>query len=92
MSSRAFKRSRRADWFAQNGPCARCGSRDNLELDHIARANKVSHRIFDLGDERREAELTKCQVLCHRCHVTKTNGEMRLKRFFPMQERMAKIR
>jgi hypothetical protein len=43
-----------------------------LELDHVDPALKVSHRVWSWARERREAELAKCQVLCHDCHVAKT--------------------
>lgn len=63
---------RRADWLAKNGPCVRCGSWDDLEVDHKDRTKKVSHNVWSWSAVRREAELAKCQVLCHPCHVDKT--------------------
>lgn len=65
---------RRTDWFSENGPCS-CGSWADLELDHIDPATKVAHEIWTWGDVRREAELAKCQVLCHDCHSAKSSGE-----------------
>jgi hypothetical protein len=46
-----------------------------LELDHKDHRQKVSHTIWSWSMERRDAELAKCQVLCHDCHLDKTNKE-----------------
>lgn len=59
-------------WLAKHGPCQNCGSSVALEVDHIDPSQKLSHRIWAWSDERREAELAKCQVLCRRCHKDKT--------------------
>ena len=72
---RRVRRRRRA-WFAANGPCANCGSAKRLEVDHIDPAVKLTHRIWAWSDARREAELTKCQVLCHDCHKAKTTSQL----------------
>ncbi len=63
---------RRSEWFADKR-CTLCGSTEDLEIDHIDRATKVSHRIWSWAAERRDAELEKCQVLCHPCHIIKTD-------------------
>jgi 5-methylcytosine-specific restriction endonuclease McrA len=68
-------RQRRTDWLAKNGPCRKCGSSDRLEVDHINPADKVSHAVWTWSDERRAAELAKCQVLCKPCHLRKTVAE-----------------
>lgn len=65
-------RRRREEWFAANGPCVDCGTWDNLQIDHIDPATKVSHNIWSWSAERRAAELAKCAVRCHPCHVVKT--------------------
>lgn len=62
----------RNEWLEANGPCVRCGSRDNLEIDHVDPWLKVSHRIWSWSKERRDVELAKCQVLCRACHKKKT--------------------
>jgi hypothetical protein len=66
--------ARRAAFFAGK-VCAKCGNSENLELDHIDPAVKVSAAIWSWSDERRAIELAKCQVLCHDCHLKKTKGE-----------------
>lgn len=74
---REWYQARRQAWFAENGPCKRCGSWENLELDHIDPSTKSHHRIWSWAKDRREAELAKCQVLCRKCHVRKSieNGD-----------------
>lgn len=73
---REWRAQRRADWFADKA-CAVCGSTDRLELDHIDPSQKVSSALWSWAEERRLAELAKCQVLCHDHHVEKTrvNGD-----------------
>lgn len=65
-------RKRREDWFIENGPCTKCGSSEQLELDHVDPSKKVSHAIWSWAKARRLAELEKCQALCHTCHAAKT--------------------
>lgn len=77
-SKRLWRLRQRAAWFADK-VCAHCGSREELELDHIDPALKVSHKIFGWAPARRDAELAKCQPLCHRCHKVKTKAQRRLK-------------
>lgn len=67
---------RRDTWFAENGPCVKCGSSIDLELDHIDPTLKINHNVWSWADERRLAELAKCQVLCHLCHKAKSDREL----------------
>ncbi len=71
---REWYAKRRADWF-KGKVCAKCGSIDELELDHIDRAQKVSHKIWSWSLARREAELAKCQPLCRNCHYKKSDED-----------------
>ena len=71
--AREWVRARREAWFADKA-CVRCGSKDELELDHIDPALKVSHSIWSWSKSRFLAEVAKCQPLCHRCHLEKTFG------------------
>lgn len=74
-----WMKRRRQEWLDTNGPCAHCGSADDLRVDHVDASQKVSHRIWSWAKERREIELAKCQVLCNDCHQKKTTecGENR---------------
>lgn len=65
---REWIRRRREAWFAENGPCARCGSEEDLLLHHRDPTKKVSHRIWSWSEKRRLEELAKCVVLCRKCH------------------------
>lgn len=67
---------RRDAWFADK-KCAWCGSTNNLQLDHIDPKSKVGHRVWYWSEERREAELAKCQPLCETCHIEKSREEQR---------------
>lgn len=78
---RTYKREwiakRRAAWIKENGPCRKCGSLSSLEVDHIDPIQKRFHvrEIWSRCEEFREAELSKCQVLCKGCHWEKTQAE-----------------
>ena len=74
-NDRKWLQNRREKWFKENGPCKNCGSWENLELDHIDPAQKVSHKIWSWSDKRRLEELAKCQVLCYDCHKEKTRKD-----------------
>ncbi len=74
---REWMRKRREQWFAENGPCAKCGGSERLEIDHRDRADKVDHKVWSWTEEKRNAELKKCQVLCHECHRVKSRSEQR---------------
>lgn len=75
---RAYIRARytriRTEWIEANGPCS-CGSDVDLEVDHKDPATKVTNAVWAWGKVKREAELAKCQVLCHECHLNKTSVE-----------------
>ena len=62
---------RRSDWFADKF-CVRCGSVEDLRLDHIDPSTKISHNIWSWSQGRRDVEIAKCQVLCYSHHVQKT--------------------
>ncbi len=62
----------RSEWFEKNGPCVKCGSWKQLELDHIDPSKKKAHTIWSWSPAKREEEAKKCQVLCNNCHKKKT--------------------
>jgi len=57
------------------GRCCRCGSRDDLEFDHIDRNTKTVEitKITTYSREVILMELAKCQLLCAECHKVKTS-------------------
>lgn len=67
---------RRADFFVDKF-CLWCGSTEKLELDHIDPSTKIANAIWSWSEPRRLAEISKCQILCHNCHLKKTilNGD-----------------
>lgn len=71
---RRYLRERREAWITEHGPCAACGSAVRLEIDHIDSASKEINvsQIWSYSQQRRDAELAKCQVLCFSCHRAKT--------------------
>lgn len=60
------------------GKCAKCGSTEHLEFDHIDPENK-SFNISKLLNHSKNAvdeELSKCQLLCHDCHLQKSKVDI----------------
>ena len=70
---------KRDAWLQENGPCIRCGSWDDLQIDHIDPATKdrslARTNLWNISKKRREVELAKCQVLCKACHQKKSGME-----------------
>ena len=82
-----YMRNYMKDWYNRRhaeaitklgGRCAKCGSTRRLEIDHKDPAT-VDRRMrggrggmWTASEERFQAELAKCQLLCHDCHVAKT--------------------
>jgi hypothetical protein len=79
-AQREWLQRRRRAWLEANGPCVKCGSWDDLEVDHIDPRAKVEHRVWSWAEARRLAELAKCQVLCRPCHWAKcfTDGSVQV--------------
>jgi 5-methylcytosine-specific restriction endonuclease McrA len=73
---RKWMLQRRRD-FQKGRCCVQCGSTRQLEVDHIDPSTKVTHRVWAWSKKKREAELAKCQVLCKKCHATKSGNERR---------------
>lgn len=77
--NRQWRTKRRQGWIDENGPCQKCGSTENLEVDHIDRKTKRISPTYlwslSLTNPVRIEELLKCQVLCESCHQTKTTTE-----------------
>lgn len=56
------------------GECVGCGSKKNLELDHIDKTKKSFEvsRMLSVSLEKFWKEVEKCQVLCGDCHEDKS--------------------
>jgi len=59
------------------GKCVKCGSTQDLQLDHINPETKkfVISQVWSANEEKFRAELSKCQPLCVTCHKAKTKIE-----------------
>lgn len=69
---------RRLEWVeVKGGRCVQCGATDNLEFDHIDAATKSAtiSKLWSMNDEIIEAELEKCQLLCHDHHMEKSKRD-----------------
>ena len=66
-------------WIVQRlgGKCARCGSIENLQVDHIDPRSKKFEVKSRLSYKRIKLieEVDKCQLLCEPCHKDKTYNE-----------------
>lgn len=69
---RTYLARRRNKWIQENGPCKKCGSTEQLVVDHKDAGSKVTHNVWSWSEARRAEELAKCQVLCTSCHKKKT--------------------
>ena len=67
---------RRREWLEENGPCSSEETKDLVD-EHVDPATKSVpiSRIWSWSKSRREAELSKCQVLCVPCHDRKSTEE-----------------
>jgi len=56
------------------GKCAICGSTENLEFDHIDSSSKEIKigECMSYDINLIQKELSKCQLLCKKCHIEKT--------------------
>lgn len=59
------------------GKCARCGSTESLEVDHIDKTQKTREVSRHLSMKHNRDEFDKCQLLCVTCHRAKTGSENR---------------
>ena len=60
------------------GKCSRCGSKDDLQIDHIDRRTKTLDlgKLWNVSKVRFDAEIEKCQLLCAECHSKKTIADL----------------
>lgn len=74
---RRYKRRREEAIDRLGKTCAECGTTEDLEFDHIEPHLKevTIARASSFSEKRWQEELSKCQLLCHDCHVTKHASE-----------------
>jgi hypothetical protein len=63
--------------FFRGKCCVDCSSRRRLELDHVDPSTKISHNVWSWSETRRRAEIEKCVIRCHDCHVERHAREAR---------------
>lgn len=60
--------------------CVNCGSKDQLEIDHVEREGRPSgkkfSRFWNMSMDKFLEELDKCQPLCHDCHLLKSRDDL----------------
>jgi hypothetical protein len=72
---RAYRATKREESKASlGGKCVLCGTDVQLEFDHIDRTTKVDGiaNLLTNSKETLDAELAKCQLLCHEHHREKS--------------------
>jgi 5-methylcytosine-specific restriction endonuclease McrA len=78
-----YQANRAAGVAALGGKCAKCGTTDALEVDHVNPATKTrqTYTLWFLSPDNPDfiAELAKCQLLCTDCHREKTGQENRVR-------------
>lgn len=72
------RRQRLLDYLG--GKCAKCGSRERLEFDHINPELKTVNISHNVTFAAMQVELDKCQLLCNNCHRQKSKEEAKLRR------------
>lgn len=67
LNDLAKRQERRQLWLCENGPC-KCGSWLELEVHHKDPTTKISHNVWSWKVEKLMNELSKCEVMCDKCH------------------------
>lgn len=98
MATKEEQREYQKRWMAERRQaylkgkyCVRCGSIDNLHVHHKDRALKVHHCVWSWSEERRSAELSKCEILCRDCHIQHHREDGAFKTFLGRTPTNAKL-
>lgn len=73
--SRRYEKRRQAALTALGSKCVVCGTTEDLEFDHVDPNKKsfyVAKAFASMSEEKLQAELSKCQLLCKKHHLEKT--------------------
>ena len=75
-----YKKKRDDAIIFLGGKCVKCSGTQNLQFDHIDMKEKEFGvaKIMLHSKEKLYKELSKCQLLCSKCHGEKTLDEMGL--------------
>lgn len=80
---RRYHRRRAAAVALLGSRCGMCGSTDGLEIDHRDPTTKsfdIAKGLAGFAQNRIDAELAKCWLLCASCHRKKSKVEQAVKR------------
>jgi 5-methylcytosine-specific restriction endonuclease McrA len=75
---KVWRKARRLEAIAYlGGECVHCGRKRDLEFDHVDPRTKAlpSNRLMTASKAAFWAEIRKCQLLCKRCHIRKSQAE-----------------
>lgn len=72
---RNFIQQRKEKWFLENGPCWKCGTTENLQVDHTDPSIKSFSIHWGVREDVLAIELAKCKPLCEACHKEKSSTE-----------------
>lgn len=86
VMGRDYHRPYARNWYHQRkgeyvaalgGKCAHCPATEGLQFDHINWRTKDFEigKLMNVSQEKARAELLKCQLLCHPCHVIKNRSD-----------------
>jgi 5-methylcytosine-specific restriction endonuclease McrA len=73
-----YHRRRAEALVALGGYCVVCKSTETLEFDHIIAETKsydISKLFVSASNSKLQTEVAKCQILCHSCHLEKSQRE-----------------
>jgi hypothetical protein len=63
--------------FLSGKLCCICGSSDKIEIHHLDKSKKKTHRIWTYKEETILRELDKCIIICKKCHQKIHSDERR---------------
>ncbi len=63
--------------YMKDKSCFICGIKENLNIHHVDKFQKVSHNVWSWRKDKREKELEKCIILCEYHHREHHAEEMK---------------
>lgn len=75
-TDKEYERKYKNEWmkkkrndYLKDKYCAWCWSKEKLNMHHVNKDEKDSHKFWSWSEERRLKEIAKCIVLCEDCHI-----------------------